>query len=47
MEVLDLKPGREVGQAYAFLLEHRTEHGPIPEDEAVDLLRAWWAERNG
>ncbi len=46
MEVLDLKPGREVGQAYAFLLEHRTEHGPIPEDEAVDLLRAWWAERN-
>ena len=46
MEVLGLKPGREVGQAYAFLLEHRTEHGPIPEDEAVEVLRAWWAERN-
>ncbi|SHJ76537.1 poly(A) polymerase [Tessaracoccus bendigoensis DSM 12906] len=46
MEVLGIKPGREVGEAYAFLLEHRTEHGPVPEDEAVLLLRDWWAARN-
>lgn len=45
MDVLGIAPGREVGQAYAFLLEHRTEHGPIPHDEAVELLRAWWADR--
>ena len=45
MEVLGIGPGREVGQAYAFLLEHRTEHGPLPEDEAVELLRQWWADR--
>ena len=45
MDVLGIKPGREVGEAYAFLLEHRTEHGPIPEDEAVALLRQWWADR--
>lgn len=45
MEVLGISPGREVGEAYSFLLEHRTEHGPIPEDEAVGLLRAWWAGR--
>ena len=46
MDVLGITPGREVGEAYAFLLEHRTEHGPIPEDEAVILLREWWAQRN-
>lgn len=45
MEVLGIKPGREVGQAYAFLLEHRTEHGPLPEEEAVELLKSWWEAR--
>lgn len=46
MEVLGLKPGREVGEAYKFLLEHRTEHGPLEHDAAVALLKQWWAERN-
>ncbi len=45
MEILGIGPGRVVGEAYAFLLEHRTEHGPVAHDEAVELLRAWWAER--
>ncbi|MDO5677076.1 MAG: CCA tRNA nucleotidyltransferase [Propionibacteriaceae bacterium] len=45
MEVLGLKPSREVGEAYKFLLEHRTDHGPIPHDEAVALLKDWWAKR--
>ena len=47
MEVLGIGPGRDVGQAYSFLLEHRTEHGPIPHDDAVELLRQWWADRGG
>ena len=46
MEILGIKPGREVGEAYKFLLEHRTEHGPIEHDAAVELLKSWWAERN-
>ena len=46
MAVLGLKPGREVGEAYKFLLEHRTDHGPIPHDDAVELLRQWWTDRS-
>ncbi|GAA4894574.1 CCA tRNA nucleotidyltransferase [Tessaracoccus lubricantis] len=45
MEILGLGPGREVGEAYRFLLEHRTEHGPMEHDAAVELLKSWWAER--
>lgn len=45
MAVLGIGPGRVVGEAYAFLLEHRTEHGPVAHDEAVELLRRWWADR--
>jgi poly(A) polymerase len=45
MEVLGLQPGPEVGEALAFLMEVRLERGPIPEDEAIELLRAWSAER--
>ncbi|MCA4133247.1 CCA tRNA nucleotidyltransferase [Arthrobacter sp. M4] len=45
MELLDLKPGPLVGRAYKFLLEERMEHGPLPHDEAVARLRAWWAQQ--
>lgn len=45
MAILGLKPGREVGEAYRFLLELRLEEGPIGEDEATARLRAWWAAR--
>jgi hypothetical protein len=30
-----------VGEALAFLMELRLERGPIPEDEAYDLLDEW------
>ncbi len=45
MEILDIGPGREVGQALAYLLELRLEEGPLPEEEAEARLRSWWAAR--
>ena len=47
MTILGVGPGREVGQAYAFLLELRMEEGPKSPEEAEAALRAWWAERSG
>ncbi|MCU1546670.1 MAG: tRNA nucleotidyltransferase [Homoserinimonas sp.] len=45
MRVLDLKPGREVGAAYRFLLELRLEEGPLGEEEATRRLLEWSAAR--
>ncbi|WP_196832937.1 CCA tRNA nucleotidyltransferase [Mycetocola sp. CAN_C7] len=44
--VLGIKPGREVGEAYRWLLELRLDEGPLGEHEAEQRLRAWWADRN-
>ncbi|OUZ12607.1 CCA tRNA nucleotidyltransferase [Aeromicrobium sp. PE09-221] len=45
MEILQIGPGREVGEAYRFLLELRMDRGPLGEDEATEALRSWWAAR--
>jgi poly(A) polymerase len=45
MSILRLKPGREVGEAYRFLLDLRLDEGPLGADEAERRLRAWWAAR--
>jgi poly(A) polymerase len=45
MAILDLPPGREVGEAYRFLLELRLEEGEIGVDEVTKRLRAWWESR--
>jgi poly(A) polymerase len=45
MRILSLRPGREVGEAYRFLLELRLDEGPLGAKEAEARLRAWWAER--
>ena len=45
MEILGITPGRDVGEAYRYLLELRMEHGPLGEEEARERLLAWWAER--
>ena len=45
MSILGLKPSREVGEAYNYLLELRIEEGPLGEDEAKRRLLAWWASR--
>jgi len=45
MRILDLKPGREVGDAYRFLLDLRLDEGPLGPEAAEQRLRAWWAAR--
>ena len=45
MEILDITPGRVVGEAYAFLLEIRLDEGEIGFEEARKRLLSWWAAR--
>jgi poly(A) polymerase len=45
MKVLGIGPGRDVGDAYAFLLELRLEQGPLGQEAATEALKAWWATR--
>jgi len=47
MELLGVGPGREVGEAYRFLLEARLDRGPMSTDEASALLLDWWGSRTG
>jgi len=44
-EILGIGPGREVGEAYRFLLDVRLDEGVIGPDAAEQRLRAWWASR--
>ncbi len=43
--ILGIAPGREVGEAYRFLLELRLDEGVIGPDAAEQRLREWWAAR--
>jgi poly(A) polymerase len=45
MEILGIGPGREVGQAYKFLLDLRLDEGPMSYDDAKAALLEWWAAR--
>lgn len=45
MAILGLKPGREVGEAYRFLLELRLDDGPLGAVVAEARLREWWVGR--
>lgn len=45
MRILDLKPSREVGEAYKFLMELRLEEGELGAAEAEKRLLAWWKAR--
>ncbi|MFC0316089.1 CCA tRNA nucleotidyltransferase [Gordonia phosphorivorans] len=45
MEILDLPPGPEVGQAWRFLKELRLDAGPLSREEAEAALRQWWSHR--
>jgi poly(A) polymerase len=45
MELLKLKPSREVGLALDFLLELRLEQGPLGKARAIEELLNWWKSR--
>lgn len=45
MTILGIGPGREVGEAYKFLLELRLDNGPMAEEDATAALEEWWAAR--
>jgi poly(A) polymerase len=45
MRILDLKPSKQVGEAYSFLMELRLEEGVLGAAEAEKRLLAWWANR--
>lgn len=46
MEHLGVAPGPIIGQAMAFLLELRLEHGPLDPDDVLARLDEWWAARD-
>ena len=46
MAILGIGPGREIGEAYRFLLDLRMDRGPMSESDATEALRAWWAARD-
>jgi poly(A) polymerase len=45
MAILEVTPGRVVGEAYAFLLEVRLDEGEIGKEEVTKRLLEWWAAR--
>jgi poly(A) polymerase len=46
MRILDIPPGREVGEAYQFLLDLRLDRGPMDPALAEEALRVWWSARS-
>jgi poly(A) polymerase len=45
MRILEIPPGRAVGEAYRYLLEMRMDEGPLGDDVVEARLREWWAAR--
>ena len=45
MQILGIGPGREVGEAYKFLMNLRMDEGPLGEDRAREELLSWWNSR--
>ena len=45
MRILQLKPSKDVGEAYKFLMELRLEEGQLGSEEAEKRLLAWWNNR--
>lgn len=46
MQILGIGPGRDVGQAYNFLMELRMDEGPLGEEVARQRLLDWWSTRS-
>jgi poly(A) polymerase len=45
MAILGIPAGRDIGEAYNYLLNVRLDEGPIGADLARERLLAWWANR--
>ena len=45
MAVLGIGPGRDVGQAYRWLMERRLDEGPMDRERAESELLEWWSSR--
>lgn len=45
MEILGIPAGRDVGEAYKFLLELRLDNGPMEFEDAKAALLEWYASR--
>lgn len=45
MSILGIGPSRDVGLAYAFLMELRLDEGEVGEEEATKRLLQWWESR--
>ena len=45
MQILDIKPSRDVGAAMDFLLELRLDQGPLGVEKTTEELLAWWKNR--
>ena len=43
MDILGIKPGPVVGQAYKYLLELRLDNGPLSKEAAREKLVSWWS----
>ena len=46
MQILQLKPGPQVGKAYKYLLNLRLEEGEIGKGAARERLLAWWESQS-
>ncbi|MFC4607123.1 CCA tRNA nucleotidyltransferase [Streptomyces maoxianensis] len=46
MEILDIRPGAELGRAYEYLRDLRIEKGPMNFETARDALLEWRARRD-
>ena len=46
MQVLNIKPGPDVGKAYQFLLDLRLDKGILGLEKATEELKTWWAKNS-
>ena len=45
MQILNLKPSRDVGAAMDFLMDLRLDQGPVGAEKATEELLTWWKNR--
>ena len=46
MQLLQIKPGPQVGKAYKYMLNLRLEEGEIGKEAARERLLTWWENQS-